>query len=100
MPGANRRKGKRPLGGLGVPDEVAEGYGMLHASGGIPKELAEQRLGSAGLVRELTEGGLAHVVPPTPRTCAGTRSALLTTQEVFSTRSRTPPRRSSTAAIR
>jgi hypothetical protein len=66
IPGANRRKGKRPLGGLGVPDEVAEGYGMLHASGGVPKELAEQRLGSAGLVRELTERGLAHVVPPTP----------------------------------
>jgi len=66
MPDARKRKEKWPLGGLGLPDDVADGYEMLHTSGGVPKELAEQRLGSAELVRKLTERGLAHVVPPTP----------------------------------
>jgi DNA-binding CsgD family transcriptional regulator len=65
MPSARKRNGNRPLGGL-VPDDVADGYGMLRTSGGVPKELAEQRLGSEGLVRELTERGLARIVPPTP----------------------------------
>ena len=62
MADGRKRKAKRPLDGL-VADEVAEGYTMLRASGGVPRELAEQRLGSADLLRELSERGLAHVVP-------------------------------------
>lgn len=65
MPAGRKRKEQRPLTGL-VPDDVADGYGMLQASGGVPPELADQRLGGAGLVRELTERGLAHIVPRTP----------------------------------
>ena len=59
------RRPKRPLYGM-VPDEVADAYWTLQASSGVPKELAGQRLGSEQLVREMTERGLAHVVPPTP----------------------------------
>ena len=65
MAATRKPKGKRPLYDM-VPDDVADSYWMLQASGGVPKELAEQRLGSAGLIHELTERGLAHVVPPTP----------------------------------
>jgi DNA-binding CsgD family transcriptional regulator len=64
MPAARNRKGKRPLDGM-VPEDIADGYWQLQESGGVPKELAEQRLGSAELIRELSERGLAHVVPPT-----------------------------------
>jgi DNA-binding CsgD family transcriptional regulator len=69
MAAARKPKGKRPLYDV-LPEDVADSYWMLRASGGVPKELAEQRLGSAGLIHELTERGLAHVVPPTPTAAA------------------------------
>jgi DNA-binding CsgD family transcriptional regulator len=61
---SSKRDGKRALDGL-VPEEVAAGHGLLYASGGIPKDLAEERLGS-DLIRELMERGLAHTAPHTP----------------------------------
>jgi DNA-binding CsgD family transcriptional regulator len=49
-----------------VPDDVIAGYAKLLAVGGVAKEDAEQFLGRAGLVDELSAKGMAHAFPPTP----------------------------------
>jgi DNA-binding CsgD family transcriptional regulator len=65
MPDNRKRKEKQPLGGL-VSDDLSEIYGQLYTTGGVPKDQAEERLGGAELIHELTDRGLAHVVPHTP----------------------------------
>jgi DNA-binding CsgD family transcriptional regulator len=49
-----------------VPDDVIVGYKKLLAVGGVAKEEAEQFLGDAGLVDELSARGMAHALPHTP----------------------------------
>jgi hypothetical protein len=76
MATAKKPKGRRPLYDV-VSDDLADSYWMLKASGGIPQEQAEQRLGSAALIHELTDRGLAHNVPPTPTAPASLQPASL-----------------------
>ena len=58
-----------------VPTEVIEAYDRLLASNGCAKEQAEALVGDAGLVATLTEWGMAHVQPHSPRDPAWLRPA-------------------------
>jgi len=49
-----------------VPAEVIDAYDRLLARDGCAKDQAEQLVGGAGLVRALTDRGMAHVLPHTP----------------------------------
>src|SRR5260370_7412249 len=49
-----------------VPEEVIEAYDRLLATDGCAKDQAEAVVGHAGLVRALTERGMAHVQPHSP----------------------------------
>jgi DNA-binding CsgD family transcriptional regulator len=49
-----------------VPAEVAEAYDQLLATGGCPKDQAEELVGASELVAVLTGLGMAHVRPPSP----------------------------------
>jgi DNA-binding CsgD family transcriptional regulator len=49
-----------------VPAEVVDAYDWLLAHDGCAKDQAEALLGSTGLVRALTESGMAHIQPHSP----------------------------------
>ncbi len=49
-----------------VPAEVIEAYDRLLASDGCGKDQAEALVGDAGLVRALTDSGMAHIQPHSP----------------------------------
>jgi DNA-binding CsgD family transcriptional regulator len=49
-----------------MPDVVIDAYCRLLAAGKIPKEQAEEFLGGAAIMAELTRRGLAHPVPHSP----------------------------------
>jgi DNA-binding CsgD family transcriptional regulator len=49
-----------------VPGDVIAGYEKLLAAGGVPRQEAEEFLGEASLVQELTARGMAHALPHTP----------------------------------
>ena len=74
MPGAGkgRRGEKEPLDGL-VADDLAAGHGKLLASGGVPKEQADEFLGH-DLIAALTEHGLVQVFPHTQTSAATIRA--------------------------
>jgi DNA-binding CsgD family transcriptional regulator len=80
MAESSKRRGKHKLHGL-VQDSLAEAHTELTASGGIPKDQAGELLG-ADVVRQLTDLGLAHVVPHTadgPATFQAVRTDLALT---------------------
>src|SRR5258708_26888587 len=58
-----------------VPVEVIEAYDRLLATDGCAKDQAEAVVGHAGLVRALTERGMAHVQPHSPADPAWLRPA-------------------------
>jgi DNA-binding CsgD family transcriptional regulator len=58
-----------------VPAEVIEAYDRLLATDGCAKDQAEAVVGHAGLVRALTERGMAHVQPHSPADAAWLRPA-------------------------
>ncbi len=58
-----------------VPAEVIEAYDRLLATDGCAKDQAEALVGGAGLVRALTERGMAHIQPHTPADPAWLRPA-------------------------
>jgi len=58
-----------------VPAEVIEAYDRLLARDGCAKDQAEELVGSTGLVRALTDRGMAHVLPHTPADPAMLRPA-------------------------
>jgi len=60
-----------------VPDERIAAYEKLRAHGAVPKEQAEQFLGSAQLAQELTDTGLAYVIPHTATSPATFQAAPL-----------------------
>jgi DNA-binding CsgD family transcriptional regulator len=49
-----------------VPGDVITGYERLLAAGGVALQDAEQFLGEASLVQELSARGMAHALPHTP----------------------------------
>src|SRR5258708_13843205 len=57
------------------PAEVTEAFGRLLATDGCAKDQAEAVVGHAGLVRALTERGMAHVQPHSPADPAWLRPA-------------------------
>ncbi len=58
-----------------VPAEVIDAYDRLLASGGCAKEQAGALVGDAGLVRALTDCGMAHIQPHSPADPAWLRPA-------------------------
>jgi hypothetical protein len=58
-----------------VPSEVIEAYDRLLARDGCAKDQAEELVGDAGLVRALTDRGMAHILPHTPADPAWLRPA-------------------------
>jgi len=58
-----------------VPAEVIEAYDRLLARDGCAKDQAGQLVGGAGLVRALTDRGMAHILPHTPADPAMLRPA-------------------------
>jgi DNA-binding CsgD family transcriptional regulator len=58
-----------------VPAEVIEAYDRLLARDGCAKDQAGELVGGAGLVRALTDRGMAHVLPHTPADPAMLRPA-------------------------
>lgn len=58
-----------------VPTEVINAYDRLLASNGCAKDQAEALVGDAGLVATLTDWGMAHVQPHSPRDPAWLRPA-------------------------
>ncbi len=58
-----------------VPAEVIDAYDRLLASNGCAKDQAGALVGGAGLVRSLTESGMAHVQPHSPADPAWLRPA-------------------------
>jgi hypothetical protein len=58
-----------------VPAEVIEAYDRLLARDGCAKDQAGELVGDAGLVRALTDRGMAHVLPHTPADPAWLRPA-------------------------
>src|SRR5258708_7197509 len=58
-----------------VPADVVEAYDRLLAHDGCAKDQAEALVGSTGLVRALTDSGMAHVQPHSPANPAWLRPA-------------------------
>ena len=58
-----------------VPAEVIDAYDRLLATDGCAKDKAEGLVGDVGLVRALTERGMAHIQPHTPADPAWLRPA-------------------------
>jgi DNA-binding CsgD family transcriptional regulator len=58
-----------------VPAEVIDAYDRLLASHGCAKDQAEALVGDAGLVRALTDSGMAHIQPHSPADPAWLRPA-------------------------
>lgn len=58
-----------------MPAEVIEAYDRLLARDGCAKDQAGELVGGAGLVRALTDRGMAHVLPHTPTDPAWLRPA-------------------------
>jgi DNA-binding CsgD family transcriptional regulator len=58
-----------------VPGEVIDAYEELLAHDGYAKDQAEALVGSTGLVRALTDSGMAHVQPHSPANPAWLRPA-------------------------
>jgi hypothetical protein len=72
---ATVREGIRGIFDGLVPAEVIEAYDRLLARDGCAKDQAETLVGDAGLVRALTERGMAHIQPHTPADPAWLRPA-------------------------
>lgn len=58
-----------------VPAEVIDAYNRLLAHDGCAKDQAEALVGSPGLVRALTDSGMAHIQPHSPASPAWLRPA-------------------------
>jgi len=58
-----------------VPSEVIDAYDRLLARDGCAKDQAAELVGDVGLVRALTDRGMAHVLPHTPADPAWLRPA-------------------------
>jgi DNA-binding CsgD family transcriptional regulator len=58
-----------------VPAEVIDAYDRLLARDGCAKDQAAELVGDAGLVRALTDRGMAHILPHTPADPAMLRPA-------------------------
>ena len=58
-----------------VPAEVIDAYDVLLARDGCAKDQAEALVGGSGVIRALTDRGMAHVLPHTPADPAWLRPA-------------------------
>jgi hypothetical protein len=76
MPDQQPRGAAEVFAGL-IPDERIAAYEKLRAHGGVPKEQAAEFASSARLAQELTETGMAYVIPHTATSPATFQAAPL-----------------------